>query len=76
MAELTLTQAKENLSAWIAADLAVSKGQSYSIGGRSMTRTDAKEITAKIKFWQNMVTALTSSTAGGLTVKRVMPRDL
>ncbi len=76
MSELTLAQAQENLSAWIAADLAVSKGQSYSIGGRSMTRADAKAITEKIKFWQNLVNSLTAGSGGGLTVKRVMPRDL
>jgi hypothetical protein len=41
---LTLTQAQTALDAWIAADLAVAKGQSYSMNGRSLTLANSKEI--------------------------------
>lgn len=75
MAEtLTLETAEASLSAWIQADRAVAQGQAYSIGGRSLTRANAGEITKKIIFWQNQVNSLTN--VGGVTVRRVLPRDL
>lgn len=71
---ITQAQAQTALDAWIAADLAVAKGQSYSIGGRSLTRADANAITEKIKFYTNLVAEL--SRGGSVTVRRVIPRDL
>lgn len=40
----TEEQCKEHLNAWLAADLAVSKGQSYTIGNRVLTRVNSSEI--------------------------------
>jgi hypothetical protein len=73
MAGITLTQAEELLSLWIEADKAVATGQSYSIGGRSLTRANAAEITNKIKFYSNLVGSL---SRGGINLKRVVPRDV
>ena len=71
MAGLTLAQAQQHLSEWLAADTAVSKGQSYSIGARAFSRADAAEITEKIKFWQTQVNKL---SRGGSRTRRVVPR--
>lgn len=71
---ITLAQANESLAIWMEADKRVAQGQAYSIGGRSLTRANAKEITDKIKFWQNQVSSL--SGGGGLSIKQVLPRDL
>jgi len=73
MAGITLEQAEAKLAVWMAADEAVANGQSYSIGGRSLSRANAGEITDKIKFWNNQVKSL---TRGGISIKRVIPRDL
>lgn len=54
---LTLTQAQTALDAWIAADLAVAKGQSYSMNGRSLTLANAKEIREQIQYWERRVQA-------------------
>ena len=54
---LTLLQAQTALDAWIAADLAVAKGQSYSMNGRSLTLANAKEIREQIQYWERRVTA-------------------
>ena len=54
---LTLTQAQTALDAWIAADLAVAKGQSYSMNGRSLTLANAKEIREQIQYWERRVSA-------------------
>ena len=58
---LTLTQAQTALDAWIAADLAVAKGQSYSMNGRSLTLANAKEIREQIQYWERRVLAFTQT---------------
>ena len=54
---LTSTQAQTALDAWIAADLAVAKGQSYSMNGRTLTLSTAKEIREQIQYWERRVSA-------------------
>jgi hypothetical protein len=73
MAGVSLVQAKEMLSNWLAADVATSKGQSYSIDGVQVTRVDARTITEKIKYYSGLVRSL---ERGGSRVVRVVPRDL
>ena len=58
---LTLTQAQTALDAWIAADLAVAKGQSYSMNGRTLTLANAKEIREQIQYWERRVLAFTQT---------------
>lgn len=62
---LTSTQAQTALDAWIAADLAVAKGQSYSMNGRSLTLANAKEIREQIQYWERRVAALTGGSSQG-----------
>jgi hypothetical protein len=54
---LTLEQAQTALDAWIAADLAVAKGQSYSMNGRSLTLANSREIREQIQYWERRVQA-------------------
>jgi len=54
---LTLQQAQTALDAWVAADLAVAKGQSYSMNGRSLTLANSKEIREQIQYWERRVYA-------------------
>lgn len=70
MAGITLAEAAEKLTEWMSADTAVATGQSYSIGGRSLTRANAKEIRDNIQFWNNMVKSL---ERGGISVKGATP---
>ena len=55
---VTLTVANTALNAWIAADLAVAKGQSYSMNGRSLTLANVKEIREQIIYWERRITQL------------------
>lgn len=64
MAGITLDQAQAQLDLWLAADAAVASGQSYSIGGRSLTRANAAEITNKIDYWNGWVNKLSRSSSG------------
>ena len=54
---LTLTQAQAAFDAWLAADLAVAKGQSYTMNGRSLTLANSKEIREQIQYWERRVSA-------------------
>ena len=51
MAGITLAQAEAQLTSWLAASTAVAGGQAYTIGGRSLTRADARAIQQQIDFW-------------------------
>jgi len=59
---LTLEQAQTALDAWIAADLAVAKGQSYSMNGRSLTLANSREIREQIQYWERRVASLESAS--------------
>jgi len=72
MAGITLAQAEAQLSAWLDASTAVAQGQSYTIGARSLTRADAKEIREQIDYWENKVQKL-SSGSGGIRVRGITP---
>ena len=66
MAGITLTQAETQLALWLEADAAVATGQAYTIGGRSLTRANAREIRENITYWDKKVQRLTQ---GGLRMK-------
>jgi len=70
MAGITLTQAEAQLALWMAADTAVATGQAYTVGGRSLTRADAKEIRNNIVFWDAQVKRL---SRGGIRVRGGTP---
>ena len=46
--------AQAHLDVWLAADLAVGAGQSYTIGNRSLTRADAETIRTNIQFYTGL----------------------
>ncbi len=73
MAGITLANAEAQLALWLAADAAVATGQSYTIGSRSLTRANAREITAKIEYWDGKVNALSRGGSGGMRVRGVTP---
>lgn len=78
MAGITLETAQRHLDAWLEADEAVTTGQSYTIGSRTLTRANATEITNKIKYWSDKVAQLENiaKNGGRNKVRRVVPRDL
>lgn len=70
MAGITLAQAEAQLAVWIEASTTVASGQAYSIGNRSITRADAKEIRESITFWDAQVKRL---SRGGIAVRFATP---
>ena len=61
---ITLAEAKAQLSAWQDASLALATGQSYSLGGRSLTRSNAMEVQQMITYWTRQVRELTALDNG------------
>jgi len=74
MAGITLAQAEAQLTAYLAAETAVLKGQSYTIGQRSLTRADLADIRAGIDAWDARVKQLTNSAQGRSRARIVVPR--
>jgi hypothetical protein len=72
MAGITLAQAEAHLAVWLAADEAVATGQSYTIGGRSLSRANAAEIRSNIDYWEAKVQKLSTGRTG-MTVRGVTP---
>lgn len=68
MAGITLAQAQAHLDAWMAADLAVASGQSYTIGSRTLHRANSREIRDNIALWRREVFNLTRG-GGGMRVR-------
>jgi hypothetical protein len=70
---IDLERAKKHLNAWLDAELAVTTGQSYSIGSRSLTRANLSEISKQINYWRREVSRLEGK---GRRARRFVPRDL
>lgn len=76
MAGITLKIAQQHLDLWLEAEEKVSRGQSYSIGDRSLTRADLASILDMIEYWSDWVDSLSSSSSNsGHSVLRVVPVD-
>lgn len=52
--------AQARLDLYLAAEAKVLAGQSYSIGGRSLTRANLKEIREGIDYWESKIQQLSS----------------
>lgn len=75
---ITLKEAQQHLEMWLNAESEIATSQSYTIGTRSLTRANLKEVRDQIKFWQNKVAELerTESRKGRNRAYRAIPRDL
>lgn len=74
----SLEIAQKHLDAWLDSELAVTNGQSYTIGTKTLTRASLSEIRNQIQYWSNEV-AKSKNIAkknGRNRVMRVVPRDL
>lgn len=71
---MPIERAQLHLDAWYKAELAVSTGQSYTIGSRSLTRANLKEIRGQIAYWEKRIGAMQGVRRR--RAKRFIPRDL
>jgi len=70
---ITLEQARAHLEAYMAAELAVLKGQRYEIAGRMVQRADIAEIRLGIRTWTIKVNELAGKSAGCSRVRTPSP---
>jgi hypothetical protein len=70
MAGITLSDAEAQLAKYIAAETAVLNNQSYTIGGRALTRANLKDIQVGIERWDARVKRLSNS---GIKVRGATP---
>ncbi len=61
---MTLDDAQAQYDVWLKADTAISKGQSYSVDGLSLSRVDASMITQKLNFWQKKINEIIDQDSG------------
>ena len=66
MAGITLAEAEARLTAYLAAEEKVLSGQSYTIGDRTLTRANLKEIQEGSKIWDARVKGLSN---GGIRIR-------
>lgn len=79
MPRYTLEVATTHLNAWLNAELALSSGQSYTIGSRSLTRVDLDDVMKQISYWQKQVDEIIRCQQGlgpRKKVRRYLPLDL
>ena len=62
MAGITLAQAESQLALWLAASEKVAQGQSYTIGGHTLTRADARAIQQQVDYWDKRCQELAGAT--------------
>ena len=74
----TKDQVKRQLDAWMEANIAVSTGQSYTIGSRTLTRADLSKILEQIKYWQGQLDIIEAKEGKKSRNRayRVIPRDV
>ena len=71
---ITLDQARQMLQTYLDAELKVLSGQSYSIGGRTLTRADLAAIRAGRDEWQKKVDSLENAKAPAIRLYGGVPR--
>jgi len=65
MAAVTLATAEAHRDAWLAADLALTRNQEYTLpDGRDLKRVKPAEVKERLSYWQGVVNALAAEAAG------------
>lgn len=75
MPRYTLETAQKHLDAWLKCELAISTGQSYTIGSRSLTRANLREVMRQIRYWQGQVDLITGKRPKS-RIRRFVPIDI
>jgi hypothetical protein len=73
MAGITLAQAEAQLALYLTAEQTVLTGQSYSIGGRTLTRADLADIQEGIRIWNERANSLSAGASGRSRARTIVP---
>lgn len=69
----TVERCMQHLEQWLLAEEKVSKGQSYTIGNRTLTRANLTEIQNAIELWSKRLQDAESNSSGPISYT-VIPR--
>lgn len=77
MANLDKQTCQKMLDEYLKAETAVLSSQSYTIGGRTLSRANLAEIQKGVELWSERLNSATRRelTGGRLFCRRVIPRD-
>lgn len=64
MAAFTLTELRDRLARYVAAETAILSGQSYRIGERQLTRAELAEVRAEIRELAGQIARAESAASG------------
>lgn len=78
MAIFSKKLATERLQMWLDAEAAISTGQAYQIGQRSLTRADLANVRKQIEYWSGKLAEAENAEKhkGRNRTYRFVPRDL
>lgn len=70
--------AQKRLQMWLDAEAAISTGQAYQIGGRSLTRANLTEVRKMLEYWGGVLAEAENieKHKGRNRAFRAVPRDL
>lgn len=63
---MRLEQIRAHVAQWEAADLAISKGKSYTIDGLTYYRQDAEQVRAQLAYWTRRLAAAMRGRGGSI----------
>lgn len=61
---MKIDEIRAHVDKWQAADLAVSKGKSYTIDGLTYTRQDAQAVREQLEYWTRRLAAVLRGGGG------------
>ena len=67
------THTQEMYDAYVAAEKAILSGQSYTIGGRQLTRANLKEVQDGRAYWSRQLQLVASTESNKPRVSRIVP---
>lgn len=63
---MTITEIRQHIAKWEAADQAVSRNKSYTVDNLTYTRQDAEQIRAMIDYWTRRLAAALAAGKGSI----------
>lgn len=72
---MKLSEIKAHLEKWEAADLAISRGKSYTIDGLTYYRQDAQAVRDQLEYWRLRCALLLRKGRGGATFRPAVCLD-
>lgn len=73
MAAYSLEDAKAKYRAYSDAEEKVLTGQSYTLGGRSLTRANLAEIRSGMQYWEGKINRLEKTGQSGPVCRSIIP---